>query len=122
MDPKQIEVPYFSYFNISFFFIYFIPNLKKKKKKFSQINLKKKKFQIIQIIYKQSEAEIEKAKKLYLRIKRKSISLVLPSLISKDFYKKVWTPNDFERETISRADSLSKKQTFIDKSNVKSCK
>lgn len=73
-------------------------------------------------MYKQSEAELEKAKKLYMRIKRKSISLVLPSLISKDFYKKVWTHVDFEKEMISKADNLIKRQSFLDKAHLKSCK
>lgn len=79
------------------------------------------KFQRLQAIYKQSEAEIEKAKKLYLRIKRKSISLVLPSLISKDMHKKVFTHVDYEKDIISRSDSLNKKQIILDKPNIRSC-
>lgn len=81
-----------------------------------------KKFFRLRDIYKQSEMETEKEKKLYIRIKRKSISLVLPNIISKDSLKKNWTLSDLDRETEARKENLLRRQNFLEKNNVKSCK
>lgn len=66
--------------------------------------------------------ETEKEKKLYIRIKRKSISLVLPNIISKDSLKRNWTLCDLDREADVRKENLMRRQNFLEKNNLKSCK
>lgn len=56
-----------------------------------------------------------------MRIKRKSISLVLPSIISRDVSKKTWTQFEFEREVQMRSELLLRKQYVLEKNNCKSC-